>query len=106
MVSKTLFFGVLALLASASVSATEYEVRQQNKLFSVKSLNINVGDTVNFANDDSFFHNVFSLSDAKIFDLGGYPKGQSRKVNFNRAGIVEVECALHPGMKMTIEVNK
>lgn len=106
MVSRYLVFGLLGLLASASVAAAEFEVRQINKEFSVKTLEIKVGDSVSFANDDSFFHNVFSLSDAKTFDLGGYPKGQSRKIRFNREGVVEVECALHPSMKMTIKVAK
>ncbi len=93
------------LVISATATAAEYEVTQKNKAFSVKELNIKVGDTVKFTNQDSFFHNVFSLSDLKTFDLGSYPKGEYKKVTFDKAGKVEVECAIHPSMLMTINVE-
>jgi plastocyanin len=40
-----------------------------------------------------------------LFDLGSYPQGQSKSVTFDKAGKVEVECAIHPQMKMTVEVK-
>jgi plastocyanin len=95
----------LAAVVTA-VYAAEHVVGQKNKDFTQKSLRIKVGDSVDFRNDDAFFHNVFSLSDAKTFDLGSYPQGQSRKVTFDKAGVVDVECSIHPNMKMTIEVAK
>jgi len=64
-----------------------------------------VGDSINFRNEDPYFHNVFSLSDAKTFDLGSYPQGQSKKVTFDKPGTVEVECAIHPNMKLVVEVS-
>jgi plastocyanin len=86
--------------------AADFEVEQKNKAFGVAALKVKVGDTVGFRNADPFGHNVFSLSDAKSFDLGSYPTGQSKKVTFDKPGIVEIECALHPDMKMTIQVQK
>ena len=80
-------------------------VSQINKKFSIESLTVNVGDTVEFKNEDSFFHNVFSLSDAQMFDLGSYPKGESKSVTFEEAGTIEVECAIHPSMQMVITVK-
>ncbi len=59
-----------------------------------------------FINNDPFFHNVFSLSDTEMFDLGSYPQGESRDVTFNTPGVVEVECAIHPEMHMTIQVKE
>jgi len=94
-----------ALLVAGTVDAAEYEVVQKNKQFSPKELNIKVGDTVKFTNEDNFFHNVFSLSDLKTFDLGSYPKGEFKSVTFDKAGKVEVECAIHPSMLMTINVQ-
>mgnify|MGYP002336222825 CR=1 FL=1 len=93
-------------LSAASVQAADFEVSQKNKEFSVGVLEIKIGDSVSFTNADPFFHNVFSLSDAKTFDLGSYPAGQVRKVTFNDPGTVEVECAIHPNMKMTIQVKQ
>ena len=91
---------------SALSQAAEHTVAQKDKQFAVKSLAVKVGDTVNFRNEDPFFHNVFSLSDTKTFDLGSYPQGQAKSVTFDKPGSAEIECAVHPGMKMTIEVAK
>jgi len=96
---------LIATLLSTQVLATDYEVAQKNKEFSKKKLIVNVGDTVKFSNDDYFFHNVFSISEVKTFDLGSYPEGESKSVTFDKPGIVEVECAIHPNMKMVIEVK-
>jgi len=97
----------LALLeASAAAGAAEFAVEQKAKNFTIKKLNIKVGDSVKFVNDDPFSHNVFSLSDAKSFDLGSYGQGGSKTVVFDKPGTIEVECAVHPDMKMVIEVSK
>jgi plastocyanin len=96
--------GCICALWVGLASAAEFEVRQKNKAFGVDRIKVKVGDTVNFLNDDPFFHNVFSLSKAKTFDLGSYPKGQGRKITFDEPGAVFVECAIHPDMKMTIDV--
>jgi plastocyanin len=99
-------FGCVLLAVALNATAAEYQVGQKDKQFSESHLKIKVGDTVNFLNFDPFFHNVFSLSDVKTFDLGSYPQGQGRQVTFNSPGIVEVECAIHSQMKLVIEVTK
>lgn len=95
----------LFLLASLASVAGETTVGQKNKAFSIKKLDITVGDSVSFRNDDPFFHNIFSLSDAQSFDLGSFPQGQARKVVFDKPGVVEIECAIHPEMKLTVDVR-
>ena len=97
---------VLCLVSLASAHAADHVVDQKNKEFSAKQLNIKVGDSVKFQNSDSVAHNLFSLSDAKTFDVGTFTTGQARDVKFDKAGKVEVECAIHPTMKMTVEVDK
>lgn len=103
---KMVILAALAAAASATATAgaAEHEVVQKGNDFSVKALKAKPGDTVVFLNDDPHFHNVFSLSDAKAFDLGSYPKGQSRRVTFDKPGKVDIECAIHPKMKMTVDV--
>ena len=86
--------------------AAEHVVSQKGKAFSMKRLSVNVGDSVRFVNDDPFTHNVFSLSDVKNFDLGSYGQGIAKSVVMDKPGIVEVECAVHPDMKMVVEVKK
>lgn len=98
--------GFISLLLSLSLHASQVvEVGQKDKQFSQSTLTVKKGDTVRFVNNDPFFHNVFSLSDAKLFDLGSYPQGEYRDVEFDQSGTVEVECALHPSMTLTIEVT-
>lgn len=99
-----LIMGCCLLAATATANAAEYEVGQKDKQFTEKQLTIKVGDTVKFTNEDPFFHNVFSLSDAKMFDLGSYAQGKSKSVVFDQAGKIEVECAIHPSMHMVIDV--
>ncbi|MCZ8157835.1 MAG: methylamine utilization protein [Leptospira sp.] len=96
---------VLILLGTAVYAAKVHTVAQQDRKFSVAQIEIAVGDTVDFPNQDEFFHNVYSLSPTKIFDLGSYTKGSSKKVVFDKAGEVEVRCAIHPEMKMKIIVK-
>jgi plastocyanin len=97
---------VLALLAAFPAYAAEHVVSQKAKAFSVKRLSVQQGDQVKFINDDPFAHNIFSLSDVKSFDLGSYGQGLSKSVVMDKAGVVEVECAVHPDMKLVIEVKK
>jgi plastocyanin len=93
------------MLVGITAFATEYEVGQKDMQFTKKSLTIKVGDTVNFTNQDQIFHNVFSLSELKTFDLGSYPKGEHKSVTFEKAGTVDVECSIHPNMQMKIKVE-
>jgi len=94
------------LLATGSAMATEHVITQKGKAFSTKKLSIKLGDAVKFVNEDPFSHNVFSLSDAKSFDLGSYGQGGAKSITFDKPGTIEVECAVHPDMKLVIEVSK
>jgi plastocyanin len=95
-----------AVLVTTQATAAEVVVTQKGKAFSVKKLKVKVGDSVKFVNEDSFSHNIFSLSATKNFDLGSYPQGGAKSVTLDKAGLIEVECAIHPEMTMTIEVEK
>ena len=101
----TLLAAVAAACAAGAALAAGLEVGQKDKEFTVKKLTVKVGDAVSFPNLDPFFHNVFSLSPAKTFDLGSYGKGETKSITFDKAGNIEVECAIHPSMKMVIEVK-
>ncbi len=77
---------------------------QHDMVFRPLVLPVLVGTTVDFPNSDPLFHNVFSLSDAKEFDLGKYPKGERRSVTFDRTGVVSVYCEIHSYMFASILV--
>jgi plastocyanin len=80
-------------------------IEQHNSHFEPDLAVVPVGSTVQFPNADPIFHNVFSLSGAQPFDLGFYPKGQSRSVKFDRAGVVQVYCHIHANMYAAILVT-
>ena len=49
-----------------------------------------------FLNLDRVYHNAFSVSSARRFDLGKYPPGRADTVLFEHAGIVNMHCDIHP----------
>jgi plastocyanin len=95
---------VLMVFAVPASRAADFFVTQKNNHFNVTALKIKVGDTVHFKNDDAHYHNVFSLTDGHSFDLGSYGQNQVKKRTFDKAGKVEIECAIHPAMKLIIDV--
>jgi plastocyanin len=99
-----------AAWVACAIAGGNYVVEQKDKEFSYNGakatiLKIKVGDVVEFKNADPYFHNAFSLSDVKLFDLGSYPQGTSKSIKFDKPGKVEVECAIHPQMRMLSEVK-
>jgi plastocyanin len=80
-------------------------LNQQGLRFDPEMIVVPTGSTVQFPNLDPIFHNVFSLSKVRKFDLGYYPQGQSRAVKFNDAGVVQVYCHIHANMYAAIVVT-
>jgi hypothetical protein len=79
-------------------------MQQHDERFVPHVLPVVEGSVVEFPNTDPFFHNVFSLSSAKSFDLGRYAQGESRSVRFDAPGIVQVFCHIHSDMSAYIVV--
>jgi len=79
-------------------------IDQRNETFFPHVLAVTTGTVVDFPNSDSTFHNVFSLSRAKRFDLGRYAQGKSKAVRFDRPGIVRVFCDIHSHMSAFVLV--
>lgn len=77
---------------------------QRDEMFVPHVIAIQVGTTVDFPNNDRTYHNVFSLSRVKSFDLGRYAAGRSKSVTFDRPGIVRVFCDIHSHMNAWILV--
>lgn len=79
-------------------------VRQEREVFLPRVLAITRGSTVEFPNADPVFHNVFSLSAARTFDLGRYPQGKTKTVTVTKPGLVKVFCHIHSHMSASILV--
>jgi plastocyanin len=79
-------------------------MEQRDREFSPRVLAVPVGSTVSFPNYDGTFHNVFSVSESKPFDLGLYKGGQARDVTFEAEGVVRLGCNLHANMQAWVVV--
>ena len=79
-------------------------IAQRDEQFLPHVVAVTTGSSVDFPNDDSIFHNVFSLSRPATFDLGRYPSGASRARTFQKPGIVKVYCQIHSQMSAVIRV--
>jgi plastocyanin len=80
------------------------EIRQRDETFVPRVVAVPVGSTVDFPNDDPIYHNVFSLSSPRNFNLGRYPQGKSKRVTFDKPGLVRVFCDIHSHMSATVLV--
>jgi plastocyanin len=85
-------------------AGTRVKLDQRNETFVPYVLPIMVGTTVEFLNSDRTYHNVFSLSKPRRFDLGRYGRGKSESVRFDRTGVVRIFCDLHSHMSAFILV--
>jgi plastocyanin len=80
-------------------------VAQQGAAFNPSVLPVEAGTTVEWPNNDDIFHNVFSDSEAKQFDLGLYKGNPKEKaVTFDKPGRVDVFCSIHASMHCTVMV--
>ena len=56
------------------------------------------GSKIEFPNQDSFSHNVFSKAANGAFDTGVYPRGRMHDQTFKEAGVFPIYCNIHPRM--------
>ncbi len=88
----------------ASKAPADSRVKLKDLEFRPRVLAVPVGSSVEFTNDDSLFHEVFSVSPSGRFDLGRCGGGETRRVTFERPGLVKVYCKIHSDMAAYILV--
>jgi plastocyanin len=97
--------GLAALAIAATAFAASLEITQKDKLFSVSEIQASVGDELTFVNSDTVVHNVASVTDGYEFDLGFQKPGQRISTRLTKSGKIDVRCAIHPKMKLTVTVK-
>jgi len=85
-------------MRATGATSEQVKIAQRKKQFEPRVSITSIGSTVDFPNFDRVFHNVFSLSMPRSFDLGLYRKGKSKSVRFDHPGLVQVYCNIHPHM--------
>lgn len=98
-------FGTNSGASTNLEQVTTTRVAQEGAVFTPHVLPVMIGTTVEWPNNDRIYHNVFSMSDAKQFDLGLY-KGNpaDKRVTFDKPGRVDVFCSIHTSMNCTVLV--
>jgi plastocyanin len=98
-------FGTNVAPSTNVTSVATRRIAQHGAMFTPHVLPVMVGTTVEWPNDDAIFHNVFSVSDAKNFDLGLY-KGNppNKRITFDKPGRVDVFCSIHSEMHCIVLV--
>lgn len=94
-----------AVLAAAPALGGEYVIEQRDKAFRPVSIAVQPGDTVAFTNADPYVHNMFSTTPGAEFNLGAQHPGERKAVVLRKPGTVDVECQIHPKMRLTVVVK-
>ncbi|MEO5510895.1 MAG: carboxypeptidase regulatory-like domain-containing protein [Longimicrobiales bacterium] len=92
-------------LPAARGAAKPQIMTQRDTVFSPSFLIVPRGSSVGFQNLDPFYHNVFSYSKAKRFDLGRFPKPESKSISFDKVGAIDVFCEIHSSMRAVVLVT-
>ena|SRR6266481_2111091 len=98
----------LVILSGLSVGAlaANLTISQKGRVFSSESITVKKGETITFVNDDTVPHNIISNSKGNEFNMGSQVPGAATDVTFKQAGDVQIICAIHPRMKMTVKVTE
>src|SRR3954447_22585621 len=96
---------VLGLVAGAALGA-EFEVRQSDRLFAPSRIVVGMGSVVHFANDETYVHHAFVDTPHFKADTGDIPPGERRHISFTQAGTYTIRCAIHPQMKVIVDVTE
>jgi plastocyanin len=89
---------------SEPVKVVTKKVTQKGAMFTPHVLPVLVGTTVEWPNHDEIFHNVFSISETKQFDLGLYKHPEVKRITFEKPGRVDVFCSIHTAMNCIVLV--
>ncbi|MGD0103278.1 MAG: plastocyanin/azurin family copper-binding protein [Rhodopila sp.] len=104
--SATIAAAAAFIVIGAGVRASGVTIDQSGQVFSEKSVALNTGDAVTFANKDDVSHNITVVNeDDDTADLGLQKPGENLTYKFDKAGRFKVRCSIHPSMKMTVTVK-
>jgi len=89
-----------------SAAPATVQLAQKDLAFAASLLPVQVGTRVEFPNLDNTFHNIFSFSPAKRFDLGRYRPNEEPVPSqvFDRVGLITLRCEIHSHMRGLILV--
>jgi plastocyanin len=96
---------VLGFAAATALAATAHQIAQRGRMFSAAAIAIAAGDSIRFANEDEFLHQIYVDSPNLPFDSAEQRPGETIEVAFPSAGTFPVRCHIHPKMLLTVYVK-
>ena len=100
-----LLLATAVAIATTAAHAEDHVVVQKDRSFSTAEITIRRGDRVVFRNEDTRTHNVFSRTPGAAFEIKAQIPGQTAAIQFSASGRADVRCAIHPNMKLTVNVE-
>lgn len=106
-----LIWATTALSDDKSPPKREHVVIQKNKSFSPAELAVNLGDTIVFKNEETdVIHNVYSITPGNEFEIHYQKPGTQTPIVIDarkhRLGKMVIECAIHPGMRIVVQIKE
>ena len=95
--------GSTAATAAPAGSSADNTISIKDMAFAPATLQVAVGTTVTWVNDDTVQHTV--TSDTKVFDSGSIDPGGKFTYTFTQAGTFAFHCSIHSSMTGTITVQ-
>jgi plastocyanin len=103
--ATSIFAIVMFFLGNIVALAADKVIEQRGKTFSETEVVIKKGDALTFVNNDNITHNVMSKTPGNEFNIGAQTPGTSVPVKFDSAGSASIICAIHPQMRMNVQIT-
>lgn len=88
------------------LQASGLVVSQKGRTFHPDTLALTRGETVMIVNDDSdLLHHAYVDAENFSFDSGDQEPGSRTPITFTERGVFQVQCGIHPKMKLVVRVN-
>jgi len=97
--------GVSVVGATVAAAASSSVISQKGRIFSPGDISIGLGETIRVDNDDDVLHHVYVESPGFNFDSGEQPPGKQVAIRFTERGTFEVQCEIHPKMRLRVHVR-
>ena len=91
--------------AEPTVALSALSIVQRNKTFEPSRTTLTRGETLTIHNNDTRPHNITVYDPRLKLNSGLQEPGQSTSIRFNELGTFEVFCAIHPSMRLSVEVK-
>ena len=104
-VGSAAFAVALVAAAATALAAVAHHIAQRGRAFSTSDIAIAAGDSIRFANEDEFLHQIYVDSPNLPFDSAEQRPGETIEVRFPSAGTFPVRCHIHPKMLLTVHVK-